>query len=155
MIGGEESLDLSDDEEDDVNGLDEVEAAEPEDEPMAEDSKKERVDEEEEDDDDEDDDEEEDDYMLSEDEDEDDDDEEEDEEMNDDNSQVVTMELLSSWTESAKKKSTEAFKELLIAFRSIARSDEETDMEFKYKVNSHKGEYYQILFYLSLENIYK
>ena len=141
MISSEESLDLSDDEEDDVNGLDEVEAAEPEDEPMTE-NDKEEVDEEEEEDDDDDDDEdeeEEDDDMLSGDED--DEEEDEDEEMNDDNSQVVTMELLSSWTESAKKKSPEAFKELLIAFRSIARSDEETDMEFKYKVNSHKGEY--------------
>lgn len=90
---------------------------------------------------DDDDEEEEDEY-----EDEEDEDEEEDEDM-EENSDIdenedsieVTMPLLKEWTTAVNKKSPAAWKKMLLAFRSIVRSDEPAKTKFTYRVESSKG----------------
>lgn len=68
-------------------------------------------------------------------------DEDEDDEMEngDDESELVTMAMVNEWSAAASKKSPIAWKKLLLAFRSIVRSDEETDKHFTYRVESSKG----------------
>lgn len=72
-----------------------------------------------------------------------DEDEEEDEEMGEadenDDSILVTSELLNEWSAAANKKTPAAWKKMLMAFRSIVRSDEETPTKFTYRVESSKG----------------
>ncbi|KAI8150272.1 Noc2p family-domain-containing protein [Fennellomyces sp. T-0311] len=147
-IGSEESLDLSDDEEEDVNGLDLLEAVEDEEMEEKDDSEKEEEEEEEEEEDDDDDDDE-DEVFVSDDEEEESGDEDDDE-MEDDDSQAVTMEMLSNWSTLAKSKSVDSFKHLLMAFRSIARSDEEST--FTYRVSNHKV--YKKLVRVTLKSAY-
>lgn len=89
----------------------------------------------------------------SEDEDEDEEDEyesEEDEEDNDeeqeigdsdDESEIVTMAMLNEWSAAALKKSPVAWKKMLLAFRSIVRSDEDKPKQFTYRVESSKGRF--------------
>jgi nucleolar complex protein 2 len=67
--------------------------------------------------------------------------EDEDEEMEneDDESELVTMAMVNEWSAAASKKSPVAWKKLLLAFRSIVRSDEESEKHFTYRVESSKG----------------
>lgn len=68
--------------------------------------------------------------------------EDEDEDMegnNDDGSKVVTMDMLNEWSKAADNGSTLAWKKMLMAFRSIVRSDEDATLHFTYRVESSKG----------------
>jgi nucleolar complex protein 2 len=67
--------------------------------------------------------------------------EDEDEQMEnaDDESEVVTMAMLNEWSAAASRKSPAAWKKLLLAFRSIVRSDDESEKRFTYRVESSKG----------------
>lgn len=125
IIDPEEQLDLSDDEESDLNVLDTFEddvnmdEAEGEEPVLSDDDEEEEESEEDEDE-----------YESME--------EDEDiEEEKDDNSEPVTMDMLNEWCLAASKKSTVAWKKLLMAFRSIVRSGDNT--EFSYHVGSSKG----------------
>lgn len=129
IIDTEEQLDLSDDEESDLNELDafeedvDMDNAE-EEEPMLSDEEEEDAEEEEE--------EEEDDDME----------EEESEDEEHDDSEPVTMEILKEWCLAATvKKSTAAWKKLLMAFRSVVRSGD--DVKFSYHVNNSRGNFYR------------
>lgn len=83
--------------------------------------------------------EEEDDYESEEDE----EDNDEEQEMgdSDDESEIVTMAMLNEWSAAALKKSPIAWKKMLLAFRSIVRSDEDTPKKFTYRVESSKGRF--------------
>lgn len=83
--------------------------------------------------------EEEDDYESEEDE----EDNDEEQEMgdSDDESEIVTMAMLNEWSAAALKKSPIAWKKMLLAFRSIVRSDEDTPKQFTYRVESSKGRF--------------
>ncbi|KAG1461151.1 hypothetical protein G6F46_001277 [Rhizopus delemar] len=123
IIDTEEQLDLSDDEESDLNELDafeedvDMDNAE-EEEPMLSDEEEDDAEEEEE---------EEDDDME----------EEESEDEEHDDSEPVTMEMLKEWCLAATvKKSTAAWKKLLMAFRSVVRSGD--DIKFSYHVNNSR-----------------
>ncbi|KAI9322168.1 Noc2p family-domain-containing protein [Dichotomocladium elegans] len=139
QIGSEENLDLDNDLESDLNALDQFEAVEDEEEDLDEDidTKQETVKSMDESDDDE---EEEDDEMSEGDENQ---LEESDEEMDEheDNSTAVTNEMLSRWADEANKKSPEALKQLLLAFRSIARSEEETEFTYRHIVLTKKAKH--------------
>ncbi|ORE01527.1 Noc2-domain-containing protein [Rhizopus microsporus var. microsporus] len=123
IIDPEEQLDLSDDEESDLNVLDTFEDnvnmdEEEGEEPALSDEEEEEESEEDEDE-----------YESME--------EDEDiEEEKDDNSEPVTMDMLNEWCLAASKKSIVAWKKLLMAFRSIVRSGDNT--EFSYHVGSSK-----------------
>ncbi|EIE78711.1 hypothetical protein RO3G_03416 [Rhizopus delemar RA 99-880] len=126
IIDTEEQLDLSDDEESDLNELDafeedvDMDNAE-EEEPMLSDEEEDDAEEEEE---------EEDDDME----------EEESEDEEHDDSEPVTMEMLKEWCLAATvKKSTAAWKKLLMAFRSVVRSGD--DIKFSYHVNNSREKY--------------
>ncbi|CAO3651904.1 unnamed protein product [Cunninghamella blakesleeana] len=132
LLDSEESLDLENDEEIDVDALDSFEAVEDEEAKelameidFAEREKMESSDEEDEGDDDDD-------------EEMDDDDEEEEDGDVDNDAEVVTKEMLNRWALDAKKKSPEALKHLLLAFRSIAREGSEKKEQYKYCVNNSK-----------------
>ncbi|KAF7722823.1 Nucleolar Complex 2 protein [Apophysomyces ossiformis] len=135
VIDSDESLDLSDDEEEDLNVLDEFKAVE------SDEFELKKPEEEEEDimEDDSD----ENDSMEGEDmedfesvDDEDDEEEGEEVEEGDDNVQVVSSEVLAQWCKEANQKSPSALKHLLLAFRSVARSDD--DCHFTYRVQNSK-----------------
>lgn len=74
-------------------------------------------------------------------------DEEDDDEDMEENSDVdgnqesiaVTMPMLKEWITAANKKSPAAWKKMLLAFRSIVRSDEPEKTKFTYRVESSKG----------------
>ncbi|CEP18110.1 hypothetical protein [Parasitella parasitica] len=55
-----------------------------------------------------------------------------------DESEVVTMVMLNEWAAAALKMSPSAWKKMLMAFRSIVRSDEDTPKQFAYRVESSK-----------------
>ncbi|KAI9306002.1 Noc2p family-domain-containing protein [Cunninghamella echinulata] len=136
MLDSEESLDLENDEEIDVNALDSFEAVEDEESKelameidFADRTKSESSDEEEDDDD------MEDDEDMEEEEEEEDDDDDID---TDNDAEVVTKEMLNKWTLEAAKKSPEALKHLLLAFRSIAREGSGKKEQYKYCVNNSK-----------------
>jgi nucleolar complex protein 2 len=78
-------------------------------------------------------------YMSEDDEEEEEEDEDEDMEDNDDDSQVVSMSMLNEWSAAAENGSTAAWKKMLMAFRSIVRSDEDATLHFTYRVESSKG----------------
>ncbi|KAI8062264.1 Noc2p family-domain-containing protein [Gongronella butleri] len=61
-------------------------------------------------------------------------DEDEDEEEEQDDTQVVTKEMLAEWREQAKKRSPQAFRHLLLAFRAIALDDDTEPVQ--YRINS-------------------
>jgi nucleolar complex protein 2 len=139
VIESEEPLDLSDDEEGDLNELDAFESlAKPDSIKEAEaeaeaDGSDEAMEEEEEEDD-------------EEDEEEDDEDDEEDEDMEqaDDDAEMigepVTLAMLNEWVADAdSKKSPIAWKKMLMAFRYVVRSDDEGKSDFTYRVDSSKG----------------
>lgn len=87
-------------------------------------------------------DEEEDDAEEEEEEEDDDMEEEESEDEEHDNSEPVTMEMLKEWCLAATvKKSTAAWKKLLMAFRSVVRSGD--DIKFSYHVNNSRGNFYR------------
>lgn len=74
------------------------------------------------------------------------DDEDEDEDMEEnsdvdenDESIAVTLPMLREWITAANKKSPAAWKKMLLAFRSIVRSDEPAKTKFTYRVESSKG----------------
>lgn len=68
-------------------------------------------------------------------------DDEEQDDMDDsnDDSELVTLAMTNEWSAAALKKSPLAWKKLLLAFRSIVRSDEDTPKQFTYRVESSKG----------------
>lgn len=88
-------------------------------------------------------DEEEDEYESEEEEGEEEDEDEDMEEDNDmeedDKSTLVTYAMLKEWSAAANKKSPAAWKKMLLAFRSIVRSDEPSKTKFTYRVESSKG----------------
>lgn len=57
----------------------------------------------------------------------------------DDTSTLVTYAMLKEWSAAANKKSPAAWKKMLLAFRSIVRSDEPQKTNFTYRVESSKG----------------
>ncbi|KAL0095345.1 Noc2p family-domain-containing protein [Phycomyces blakesleeanus] len=128
-INGEELLDLEADEEQDLNALDAFKEVENTDVDMdaQDDEDADNSDEEEMNDE----------FEESE-ESESEDEDEENDDMEEDDSQVVTREMLEEWSAAADKKSPEAFKKMLMAFRAIARSDEDTEIQYTYRVNSNK-----------------
>ncbi|OAD04459.1 hypothetical protein MUCCIDRAFT_140774 [Mucor lusitanicus CBS 277.49] len=67
-------------------------------------------------------------------------DDEEQDDMDDsnDDSELVTLAMTNEWSAAALKKSPLAWKKLLLAFRSIVRSDEDTPKQFTYRVESSK-----------------
>lgn len=77
------------------------------------------------------------------------DEEDEDEDMEDENADEnddendtsinVTLPMLKEWIVAANKKSPAAWKKMLLAFRSIVRSDEPGKTQFTYRVESSKG----------------
>lgn len=64
------------------------------------------------------------------------DDDDDDEEEEEEEGEVVTKQMLNTWTLAASKKSPEAFKQLLLAFRSIAHDEA---ISPKYRVTNSKG----------------
>ncbi|KAI9335047.1 Noc2p family-domain-containing protein [Pilaira anomala] len=144
VIDADETLDLSDDEEGDLDALDAFEVVLGPDQNIAaeglDDDVEEDMSEDEED-------EEEDEYESEEEEEEEDDEEEEDEDEDmeedndmeeDDKSTLVTYAMLKEWSAAANKKSPAAWKKMLLAFRSIVRSDEPSKTKFTYRVESSK-----------------
>ncbi|KAI8379325.1 Noc2p family-domain-containing protein [Radiomyces spectabilis] len=139
VLDPEESLDLNNDIEADLNALDQFTAVVDDeimetDEVKAEtnDAQPESEDDEEEDD--EDMEEEEEELMESNDELEDDESEEDD----DANGEIVTMDMFRNWSREADQKSPQALKRLLLAFRAIARSDEDIEEPSQHIVLSKK-----------------
>ncbi|KAI9263931.1 Noc2p family-domain-containing protein [Helicostylum pulchrum] len=137
VIDTEETLDLSDDEEADLDALDAFEVILGPDqnivaEGLDEDEQEESEDDEEEDEDDE--------YeSVEEGDDDEDEDMEEGSDMDqDDTSTLVTYAMLKEWSAAANKKSPAAWKKMLLAFRSIVRSDEPQKTNFTYRVESSK-----------------
>lgn len=146
VIESEEPLDLSDDEEGDLNELDAFESlAKPDSINEAEaDGSDEEMEEEEEEEEDEDGDEEDDDE-----------DDDEDMEQADDDAEMigepVTLAMLNEWVVDAdSKKSPIAWKKMLMAFRYVVRSDDDGKSDFTYRVDSSKGkrEGYYLCIYL-------
>ncbi|KAI9482778.1 MAG: Noc2p family-domain-containing protein [Benjaminiella poitrasii] len=135
VLDADESLELSDDEEADLDALDAFEGVEvpkkiKEQEKEEDDDMANEEDEEEEE-------EEEDDEYMYEDESED-EDEDEDMDNEDDDTEVVSMAMLNEWSAAALKKSPTAWKKMLMAFRYIVRSDEDSETKFTYRVESSK-----------------
>ncbi|KAI8885406.1 Noc2-domain-containing protein [Backusella circina FSU 941] len=124
VIESEEPLDLSDDEEEELNALDEFESLAVADATNGADRSDEEMEEEESEDD-------EDEYS-----------EEEDMEQDDGEmiGEPVTMAMLNEWITAANtQKSPIAWKKMLMAFRYVVRSDdEETKTDFTYRVDSSK-----------------
>ncbi|KAI8326759.1 Noc2p family-domain-containing protein [Choanephora cucurbitarum] len=120
VIDDEEPLDLSDDEEEDLNALDGFEALATKDELVVD----EGLDHDMEDGDEENEEEEEEDPF----------DDEEDEDMS--NAEIVTIDMINEWSTQANTKSPLAWKKLLLAFRSIVRTGE--DHQFCYRVDNSK-----------------
>ncbi|CAO0798071.1 unnamed protein product [Mucor circinelloides] len=131
VIDAEESLDLDEDEEEDLDALDDFEAIlDPDQNITAEGLDQ---DEEMEEDEDEEEDSEVEDEYESEGE-----DEEQDMDDDSDDSELVTIAMTNEWSAAALKKSPLAWKKMLLAFRSIVRSDEDTPKQFTYRVESSK-----------------
>ncbi|KAI7885576.1 Noc2-domain-containing protein, partial [Lichtheimia hyalospora FSU 10163] len=141
MIGSEEVLDLEEDREIELNALDQFQAVEPEegqeedDMQLDQEQDAEEEESEQEDDDDDDDDEG---FDSEDDMEQDDDDDMEEDEDEDSNATIVTKEMLDEWIKGAQAKSPDALKHLLMAFRSITRSDDGTDTQMSYRVTNHK-----------------
>ncbi|KAG0167469.1 Nucleolar Complex 2 protein [Apophysomyces sp. BC1034] len=126
VMESEEPLDLSDDEEKDLDVLDEFKAIEA-DETGVENQDGEDINEDQSDEDDE----------MDEDMEESDDmDDEEEGSEEDADSQIVSSEILAKWCSEADQKSPTALKHLLLAFRGVARSDD--DVQSTYRVQSSK-----------------
>ena len=139
MIGSEEVLDLEEDREIELNALDQFQAVEPEEgqeeDDMQLDQEQDAEEEESEQEDDDDDDEG---FDSEDDMEQDDDDDMEEDEDEDSNATIVTKEMLDEWIKGAQAKSPDALKHLLMAFRSITRSDDGTDTQMSYRVTNHK-----------------
>lgn len=134
VIDAEESLDLDEDEEEDLDALDDFEAILDPDQNIT----AEGLDQDEEMDEDEDEEEEsevEDEYESEG------EDEEQDMDDDSDDSELVTIAMTNEWSAAALKKSPLAWKKMLLAFRSIVRSDEDTPKQFTYRVESSKGKF--------------
>ncbi|KAK4518551.1 uncharacterized protein ATC70_008770 [Mucor velutinosus] len=129
VIDAEETLDLDEDEEEDLDALDAFEAILDPDQNIT----AQGLDEDEDMDEDEEESETEDEYESEQDE-----DEEQDMDDSSDDSELVTLAMTNEWSAAALKKSPLAWKKLLLAFRSIVRSDEDAPKQFTYRVESSK-----------------
>ncbi|KAI8098797.1 Noc2p family-domain-containing protein [Halteromyces radiatus] len=125
ILNGEESLDLENDEEQDVNALDAFEAVQDE-EAIEREMELDLANENMESSSDEESDEE---MELS-------DDNENDDDDDDDDAQLITKVMLQSWTRDAAKKSPQAFKNLLLGLRAVAYDD--STSKNTYRINSSK-----------------
>ncbi|CAO3621664.1 unnamed protein product [Mucor fragilis] len=133
VIDAEESLDLDEDEEEDLDALDAFEAILDPDQNITAEGLDQDEDMEEDEEEDEEESEIEDEYESEQEE-----DDEQDMDDSSDDSELVTLAMTNEWSAAALKKSPLAWKKMLLAFRSIVRSDEDTPKQFTYRVESSK-----------------
>lgn len=145
VIDAEESLDLDEDEEEDLDALDAFEAILDPDQNITAEGLDQDEDMEEDEDEDEEESEIEDEYESEQEE-----DDEQDMDDSSDDSELVTLAMTNEWSAAALKKSPLAWKKMLLAFRSIVRSDEDTPKQFTYRVESSKGKFLpcQVMLYV-------
>lgn len=84
------------------------------------------------------DDDEDDDEDMEEDDEDDEDEDDMEEDDTEDSAQVVTKEMVQQWAKDVKKKSPDAWKQLLLALRGAARSEEETGVAYTYRLDNYK-----------------